>query len=521
MKAMYDVIIAGAGHNGLVAACYLAAAGQKVLVLERNDYVGGATTSQRVFPDYDAYLSRYSYLVSLFPRQIMQDLSLSLELRKRRTASYTPYWSGPQPDGLLLSNLDEDANQRQMERLHPDDYRGYQRMQQRIQRFSEKVWPSLLHPLRSREAWRADFTSPEDRLVWDWLVERPLGEFIEAHIHHDVLRGVVLTDAKIGADTHAHDPGLLQNRTFLYHVIGNGTGEWRVPVGGMGALSGALHRRALRLGVEVRTRAEVLRIYPDPLRPTVRFVQNDQESTLEATQVLVNAAPAELHRLVGEPVAPACEEQEGTAFKVNMLLNRLPTLRSGTPAEEAFAGTFHFNQSYTDMAAAYAESRNGQLPTKPPFEIYCHTLTDPSILSDELRRKGYHTITLFGLDAPYSSFLADPKGSRQALLDRYFSTLNQWFEQPIQECVARQQDGTLCVEAKSALDLEKELRLPRGNIFHSPLSWFFAGEASETGQRGVETTYPGVLLCGSGATRGGAVSGIAGYHAARKLLDPS
>src|SRR5437667_8459325 len=91
MKARYDVVILGAGHNGLVAAAYLARAGLSVLLLEKNDYIGGATTSRRVFPDYDARLSRYSYLVSLLPEKIIRDLGLQLELRRRATASFTPY----------------------------------------------------------------------------------------------------------------------------------------------------------------------------------------------------------------------------------------------------------------------------------------------------------------------------------------------------------------------------------------------------------------------------------------------
>ena len=105
MKSKYDVVILGAGHNGLVAATYLARAGLSVLMLEKNDYIGGATTSQKVFPDYDAYLSRYSYLVSLFPEKIIRDLGLNLELRRRETASFTPYKKNGRHDGLLLSNV--------------------------------------------------------------------------------------------------------------------------------------------------------------------------------------------------------------------------------------------------------------------------------------------------------------------------------------------------------------------------------------------------------------------------------
>ena len=114
MKSQYDVVILGAGHNGLVAASYLGRAGLTVLLLEKNNYIGGATTSQKVFPDYDARLSRYSYLVSLFPEKIIRDLGLNLELRRRATASFTPYLNHGQHDGLLLNNVNEEISRQSM-----------------------------------------------------------------------------------------------------------------------------------------------------------------------------------------------------------------------------------------------------------------------------------------------------------------------------------------------------------------------------------------------------------------------
>src|SRR3954469_8326640 len=114
IKSAYDVVILGAGHNGLVAASYLGRAGLSVLLLEKNDYIGGATTSQKVFPDYDAYLSRYSYLVSLFPEKIIRDLGLNLQLRRRATGSFTPYVRDGRHRGLLLSNESEERSARSM-----------------------------------------------------------------------------------------------------------------------------------------------------------------------------------------------------------------------------------------------------------------------------------------------------------------------------------------------------------------------------------------------------------------------
>src|SRR5438477_13035112 len=114
IKNHYDVVILGAGHNGLVAASYLGRVGLSVLLLEKNDYIGGATTSQRVFPDYDALLSRYSYLVCLFPVKIIRDLGVKLELRRRATGSFTPYIKRGRHDGLLLSNVNEEQSRRSM-----------------------------------------------------------------------------------------------------------------------------------------------------------------------------------------------------------------------------------------------------------------------------------------------------------------------------------------------------------------------------------------------------------------------
>src|SRR5271155_2702232 len=108
MNSKYDVVILGAGHNGLVAAAYLARAGLSVLLLEKNDYIGGATTSQRLFPDYDARLSRYSYLVSLLPEKIIRELGLNLELRTRAIASYTPYLRNGVPSACVFSNQCKD-----------------------------------------------------------------------------------------------------------------------------------------------------------------------------------------------------------------------------------------------------------------------------------------------------------------------------------------------------------------------------------------------------------------------------
>src|ERR1700758_739300 len=142
MQTKYDVVILGAGHNGLVAASYLGRAGLSVLLLEKNNYIGGATTSQRLFPDYDARLSRYSYLVSLFPQKIIRDLGLNLELRRRATKSFTPYRKNGHHDGLLLSNIDEEQSRRSMLALtgNSKEHEQMKTFYDLSRIFAEQVW---------------------------------------------------------------------------------------------------------------------------------------------------------------------------------------------------------------------------------------------------------------------------------------------------------------------------------------------------------------------------------------------
>src|SRR6187399_878908 len=152
MKSRYDVVILGAGHNGLVAAAYLTRAGLSVLLLEKNDYIGGATTSQKVFPDYEARLSRYSYLVSLFPEKIIRDLGLNLELRRRATASFTPYKQNGEHKGLLLSNVSEETSRQSILELTGSD-REHEQLKKfygLARAFAEKAWDTMLEPLLAK-----------------------------------------------------------------------------------------------------------------------------------------------------------------------------------------------------------------------------------------------------------------------------------------------------------------------------------------------------------------------------------
>ena len=458
-----SVVIVGGGHNGLVAAAYLARAGFDVLVLERLGSLGGAAVSSSPFSGHADRLSRYSYLVSLFPPRIARDLGIRLDLRERRVAAYA--------EGRLFPSVPSIG-------------------------VGSRLFDTLLEPL-------VDARTARGLIDDDALVDRPLGDLLRERWDDSLVRGVIGTDGLIGTFASLDEPSLRQNRCFLWHVIG---GPWRVPAGGMGELSNALTRAARDAGADLRCGAEVIDVAHGPAASEVTWVEDGAERTATARWVLENRAPA--------PDGVA----EGTQVKLNMLLDRLPRLRSGVPAEDAFAGTFRLHERDDELESAYVQAAAGKLPTRPPAELYCHSLTDRTILAPGAP-PGRQTLTLFGLHTPARLFDADNDGARSIMRERYLDALDAELADPIRDCVARDAGGGLCVEAKTPIDLEHELRLPRGNIFHGDLDWPWADSPADVGTWGVETDHPRVFRCGASARRGGGVSGVAGHNAAMAVLE--
>ncbi|HET7327256.1 MAG TPA: NAD(P)/FAD-dependent oxidoreductase [Nocardioidaceae bacterium] len=512
----YDAVIVGGGHNGLVAAAYLARAGLATLLLEQQPHTGGAAVSAQAFPGVDARLSRYSYLVSLLPDQVVTDLRLRLDLRSRTTASYTPVTRSGRNQGLLVESIEGTATRDSFRALTGSDreYDAWRSFYADVTALARVVSPTLTQPLPT-----ASDLSQRCGAIWDEIAERPLGESIEARFADDDVRGIVLTDALIGTFATARDESLLQNRCFLYHLIGNGTGEWRVPVGGMGAVTDALADAAAGFGARLFTGARVTSIETDGRTAEVAYRRGEEEQTVRCRWVLSGAAPAVLDELLG---VEDVNHPEGAQLKINLLVDHLPGLRSGADPQVVFAGTFHVGEGYQALQTAYDEAAAGALPHHPPGELYCHSLTDPSILGPELAAGGAHTLTYFGLHMPARLFTDDNDSVRAEAVARALRVIDEHLEEPLESCLLRDPQGLPCLEAKSPLDIEAAIGMPGGHIFHGDLAWPWLADRAEVDSAaaawGVATTYPNVLLCGSGARRGGAVSGLGGHNAAMAVL---
>jgi len=504
----YEVVIVGGGHNGLVAACYLAKAGKKVLILEANKKVGGASTSEYVFAGLEAKLSRYSYLVSLLPDQIIKDLGLNFKTISRKVSSYTPYQNQDGDFGLLVNRIWDESNKESFFKLTKsnDESDAWLKFYDQVSQLAKVIAPTLLKPLPTKDELKKQLN---DDQIWKIMIEQSLGKTLDEYFKNDLVKGVVLTDGLIGTFTSAYE--MQTNICFLYHLIGNGTGEWKVPQGGMGALVSELENKAISLGVEIKVNSKVKSINAEPNQVSVEL-ENGQNH--QGRYLLSNVAPQVLAKLQGELVP---DSLEGSQVKINMLLKSLPKFKSGVSASDAFVGTLHINESFAQLERAYQQAKAGSLPDELPLEMYCHSLSDNSILSDELNQQGFHTLTIFALHTPAKLFDSDPEKVKEIAKQKALSALNQYLVDPIEDHLAIDANGKLCIEVKSPIDLENEINLPRGNIFHRDLSMPFKDDDS-TIKWGVETNHPRVFLCGAGAIRGGGVSGIPGHNAAMAIL---
>ncbi len=486
-QTAYDVTVVGGGHNGLVAAAYLARAGLSVLVLERLDHVGGAAASVDTFPGHGARLARYSALSSLIPGSLVSDLELDLELRAQPAA---PGPSGADAEAWRSFRADVDA-------------------------LSRVVAASLLQPLPTERTIRGQ--APEE--IWDDLVGAPLGACLERHFTDDGVRGRAASEAVIGTFASLHDPSLVQNRCFLYHQLGRGPDGWQLPVGGPGALAGALARAASDAGAEIVTDAGASAIRGDDDGAEVTWHRHHDTHTVRSRHVLGDVAPWVQRILMGDS-EDAETKPEGSQLVVNLLLDRLPRLRSGVDPRVAFAATLPVASDLARLEAAYADAAAGRLPSAVPGRLDCPSLADSRVLGDS--PDGMHALTFLGSHTPAPLFEDDREATKAEAVARAITAIDELLDEPVASCLATDSEGRPCVAATIPQESEAELAMPGGHLFHGDLEWPWASNRARLDtpaqQWGVQTVLGSVLVCGSGARRGGGVSGVGGHNAAQAVL---
>lgn len=515
----------GGGHNGLVAAAYLARAGLDVLVLERRDVLGGAAVTEELWPGYR--VSTAAYLVSLLQNRIVRDLDLrrhGYEILPKDP----PYFS-PRLDGQhffiwrdLARTCEEIAR---LSRRDAERYPEYEAMLDRVTAFVE---PLLLEAPPGLPA-----TEPE--ALADWarflgrvhaLPRRELAEVVRVFtasvadlldhwFESDALKAALATDGVIGAAAGPRTPGTAY--VLLHHQMGRAAGArglWGFVRGGTGAVSLAIASAAREAGAEIRAGAAVDRILVTDGRARGVALAGGEE--VPARLVVSNADPKRtLLGLVGRAQLPpdlAAEvdawRTDGAAFKLNLAVGELPSWRAlpGTALGPQHRGTMHVAPSIEYLERAWDDAKYGRPSVAPMIEVGIPTAYDPS-----LAPPGKHVISLFVQYAPYRLTDSSWDAERECFADRVIATLGEY---------APNLPGA--IEHRIALappDLEARFGLTGGHIFHGELApgQLFVGRPL-VGWARYQTPIDGLFLCGSGTHPGGGVMGAPGHNAAQAVL---
>jgi phytoene dehydrogenase-like protein len=520
----YDAIVVGAGHNGLVAACDLARAKRRVLVLERRPVVGGACVTEEVFPGFK--VSTAAYVNSLFNADIVRDLGLGrygFEVLPRQPSSFTPY-----PDGrCLFLGSDAALNGREIAKFSARDaerYPGYEAMLDRLAAFVEPTLtmtpPDVLRPgvrdlarlFRLGRAFRRLGAGAADAIDLLTGAARPI---LDRWFESTELKSTLATDAIIGAMASPSMPGT--GYVLLHHVMGETGGKrgvWGYVRGGMGGLTLALARAARDLGVEIRCDAEVAGVLVRDGR--VRGVALAGGDEYRAPVVASNAdAHVTFRRLVPPGVLPddflAAVDRigyESASLKINVALGELPDFRAcpGVDPGPQHRGTIHLCPDLDYIERAYDDAKYGRPSERPVLEC-----TIPSVVDDTVAPRGRHLMSMFVQYAPYDLRGKSWDDLRDEFADRCFALLDEYAPNFSRSVIARQ--------VLTPLDLERTFNLTGGNIFQGAMTpnQLFAFRPLP-GHAGYRTPLNGLYLCGAAAHPGGGVMGLPGRNAARVIL---
>lgn len=512
LSGSYDTIVVGGGHNGLVTATYLARAGQKVLVLEARDVVGGACVTEELIPG--SKWSSCAFIAGLLRPEIIAELELErfgLELYQGDALSFSLF-----PDGSHLMMWKEiDRTIREIEKLNPADGSAYLDFGLRLQRFAGIVTPYLLQAPPQRSELLAAFEAAGEQALFNEFTLLSVRDLLDRYFEDDRLKGLLTFFGMVSIQGGPSTPGTAY--TWGHHSWGEfqgNFGQFGFARGGMGAITQALAAAARHHGAEIRTSTPVDRVLTSRGRATgVRLADG---TVVSASRVVSNADPKRSLLGLLEPgtLPPALEravgniDTRGSMARIHLLVDELPHYAPFPPGE---GPQHHGHQLLGASVEAFEEAADAQRRGTFPSRFVIEAVTQ-SVHDDSLAPQGLHTLTLGIQQLPSqlsgTTWTAEKERWTDLVLEDLFAYAPNLREHVLDRVVITPED------------LETEYLITDGNIFHGGMmldQLFGARPLEELAQ--YRTPVDGYYLCGSGTHPGGGVMGANGHNAARVILD--
>jgi phytoene dehydrogenase-like protein len=525
MAQKYDVIVIGAGHNGLTHAAYLAKAGKKVLVLERRHIVGGATVTEEIFPGFK--FSVCSYVVSLLRPEVIRDLELAahgLEVIPL-DSTFTPL-----PDGDYLARWsDHDKTRRELQRHSATDAEAYDQFGRLMHRMALAVKPilGLVPPdpttIDPREfptffnLYR-HFRKLGTDVLYDLtkLMTMSSADYLDEWFETEALKATMSASGIIGTFLGPRSPGTAY--VLLHHYMGEIDAvfrSWGWARGGMGSVSGALANAAQHHGAEIRTQAPVAQVIVKNERAAGVVLESGEE--IEADAVTSAVDPKRTFLKLVDPIHLDPEfvlqvkriRMRGSSGKVNLALDALPDFACLPGDGPHLRGAMSISPSIDYLERAYDDAKYGSFSRRPYLDIVIPSTIDPTMAPP-----GKHVMSIFVQYAPYHL----KEGTWPELRDKFGDTVIE----TLAEYAPNLKNIILHRQVVTPWDLEQEYGLTEGNIFHGELSLdqlFFMRPVA--GWARYRTPIAGLYLCAAGTHPGGGVMGASGRLAALELLKDS